>query len=131
MVSIIKPLLIIGLMTLAGCAHNDVAKPQRVSVAEYDQIIVRQKNSLSAPEFKQWLVKESKRLSEEREGIRGALYSTSERGSYQETMSSPTGTGGTGDFNIQMTNLELTRLQERLREIEGKMRTLDALRFAD
>lgn len=131
MVNKFTSLIFLCLLLVGACAHDSGPTVKRVSVAEYDLIIERQKNALPAAEFEQWLLQESKRLNEEREGIRGALHSTSERGSYQETMSSPTGTGGTGDFNIQMTNLELKRLQERLREIEGKLRTLDALRFAD
>lgn len=120
-------LLTLTLFSLLACSSHRAVVQKELTASEYDLLITQRKNALAPGEFKAWLEEERRKFQAQKEGIVGALESTSDRGSYQETMTSPIGSGGTGNFNVQMTNLELKRLEERQRLIESKIRTIDAL----
>ena len=115
------------LMMLASCASTERPAPAEPTLAQFDLELQRQRQNLDQTGFSQWLESQRRLLESQREGIKGALYSTGERGSYQETMTSPMQSNGLNDFNVQMTNLEISRLKERLNLIERKLQTIDAL----
>ena len=114
-------------MMLASCASTERPAPAEPTLAQFDLELQRQRQNLDQTGFSQWLESQRRLLESQREGIKGALYSTGERGSYQETMTSPMQSNGLNDFNVQMTNLEISRLKERLNLIERKLQTIDAL----
>lgn len=116
-----------ALLTLIACSSQSPSAHKELTASEYDLLVTQKRNTLPRADFKIWLQGQRESLVAQREGIVGALEATSNRGSYQETMTSPMGSGGTSDFNVQMTNLELKRLEERKRLIESKVRTIDAL----
>lgn len=115
------------LFFLVSCSSESI-KPQQSDSLNYDLVISQKRRELPKEDFINWLRGERKRLLARAEGFEGALYSTSARGSYQEVSSAPTsGASGPENFNIQMTNLELKRLQQKLDQVRREIRTIDAV----
>jgi len=116
---------------LFGCAHQQKSESATRSGENYDLVISKHRSALAPSEFQNWLVKERQKLEAQKEGIEGALYSTGARGSYQEAGGAPSTNGiGTESFDVQMTNLELKRMQDRLKQVERNIRTVNALILA-
>lgn len=119
--------LFLSAFVLVSCA-SESRKAQQSNSLSYDLVISQKRKELPREEFINWLKGERRRLSERASGLEGALYSTAARGSYQEVSSSPTsGASGSENFNIQMTNLELKRLQQQLDQVRREIRTIDAV----
>ncbi len=115
------------LIFLVGCA-SESTKSSDTSSVNYDLVISRKRQELAREEFINWLKGERRQLGERAQGLEGALYGASNRGSYQEVSSNPTsGASGPENFNIQMTNLELKRLQQQLDQVKRQMSTIDAV----
>lgn len=112
---------------LASCASSS-SSDYKSPALNYDLVISQKRRELPRKEFVEWLTSERRTLSAKAEGIEGSLYSTSARGSYQEVSNNPTsGASGTENFNVQMTNLELKRLQQQLDQVRRDIRTIDAV----